>query len=255
MKTTNNRSTTSLPQSDAPEANYRYRRYDEFISTLQSQLDSLPSFYPCRLMISKGQNKTPQLSPYTVKLINNNINNDGDEKQKPKKDDRLTVQYPKGSTYNVKTKYILPITQENQQIIVSPETTDYRRLCIVHTPKDHSFIEIGCDFAFTVGNVDCCKRVGIDKSPSSLEIAKNNFPTLDLEEIDVLTESKEGLMNILDRYEMTCKDKLIVAIDINGNRELEAVVQCLKRVLDIWEPRLVIVKSRSLFRLMIEQGI
>lgn len=252
-------SSPSLPQPSSPDTKYVYRRYDEFSSTLQSQLYSLPPNSECRLLLSKGIDKTPQLSPHTVVLQQKKDEGKGgarvdDCETKDDTNDRMTIIYPKGSTYNVKKKYILPITQENQLIIVSPETTDYRRLCIVQTPKDHSFIEIGCAFAFTVGNVDCSKRLGIDKSPSSLELAKKNFPTLDLEELDVLVESKEGLMNILERYEMNDCGKLIVAIDINGNRELEAVVECLQRILDVWRPRLVIVKSRSLFKLMNDQG-
>ncbi len=162
--------------------------------------------------------------------------------------------YTKGSTYDVKMKNILPITQEKQLIIVAPETKYYRKLCIVQTPHDHSFIEIGCDFALTTGNVDCIKRLGIDKSPTSLEIAHGNFPDLPLEEVDILEESEENLMNLLERYEMNHdRNKLIVGIDINGNREYEAVRDCLQRVLDLWQPRLIIVKSRSMFRVMLEQ--
>jgi hypothetical protein len=249
----------SLPQPESAERSYVYKRYDDFSSTLQSQIHSLTPECPCRLMLSKGINKSPKLSPHTVTLIKDEngakghkdvgVDVDGDE-------ERVTVKYPKGSTYHVKKKYILPLTQENNLIIVSPETTDYRKLCIVQTPKDHSFIEIGCAFGFTVGDVDTCdKRLGIDKSPSSLEIAKKNYPTLDFEEIDVLTEGDDVLLNILDRYGMNDASKLIVGIDINGNRELEAVIQCLQRILDIWQPRLVIVKSRSLFNVMLEQRI
>ncbi|KAL7560770.1 hypothetical protein ACA910_005337 [Epithemia clementina (nom. ined.)] len=39
---------------------------------------------------------------------------------------------------------------------------------------------------------------------------------------------------------------LVVAIDINGNRELEAVQSCLSQVQALWQPRLIIVKSRAL---------
>ena len=231
----------SLPQPDAPDLKYTYTGSDKFTSSLQSQLKTFPPETPVRLMLSKGKNRAAQLSPHTVVLEENE--EDGNEA-----DDRLTVRYAKGSTYKVRTKHILPITKENNLIIVVPETVDYRRLCIVQTPQDHSFIEIGCDFALTVGNVHCCKRLGIDKSPSSLEIAKSNFPTLALEEIDILLENQESLMQLLKRYEMDDTSKLIVGIDINGNRALNAVVDCLKRVLDIWQPRLVIVKSRSLFQ-------
>jgi len=48
--------------------------------------------------------------------------------------------------------------------------------------------------------------------------------------------------------------KLVVAIDINGNRELNAVLQCLDRVLKCWKPKLVIVKSRSLYGKLIDMG-
>ena len=150
-------------------------------------------------------------------------------------------------------KNILPITQQSHLIIVAPETKYYRKLCIVQTPYDHSFIEIGCDFALTTGNVNCVQKLGIDKSPTSLEIAKSNFPDLPLEEVDILEESEENLMNLLERYEITDEDKLIVGIDINGNREYEAVRDCLQRVLDLWHPRLIIVKSRSMFSVLSEQ--
>jgi hypothetical protein len=38
----------------------------------------------------------------------------------------------------------------------------------------------------------------------------------------------------------------IVAIDINGNRELPAVLACLQKVSSLWKPRLILVKSRAL---------
>ncbi len=265
---TNEESTTTilnkirpLPQPKCIGNSYKYCHYDEFSSSLQSQIPTLPPNYPCRLLLSKGKNKAAQLSPHTVSLVVE----DKDQKDRidenegidnhtntcpPLENQRRTVRYPKGSTYGVKTKYILPITQEKKLIIVAPETKYYRKLCIVQTPNDHSFIEIGCDFALTIGNVECTNRIGIDKSPTSLEIAHQNFPDLPLEEIDILEESEESLMNLLERYEINDRDKLIVGIDINGNRGLEAVMDCLQRVIDLWEPRLVIVKARSLFLAM-----
>jgi hypothetical protein len=38
----------------------------------------------------------------------------------------------------------------------------------------------------------------------------------------------------------------VVAIDINGNRELPAVLACLNKVASTWKPRLILVKSRAL---------
>ncbi len=260
-----------LPQpKESPGPLYKYCRHDEFSSALHSQLSCSLSLPPskaplmCRLLLSKGKNKRAQLSPHIVTLIKgggvDKLERTEDTQTKKKgegsDDDRLLVRYPKGSTYNVKRNKLLPITQDDHLIIVAPETSDYRRLCIVQTPKDHSFVEIGCDFALTVGNVNATDRkLGIDKSSSSLEVARKNFPTLDLEEVDFLTESRENLMNMLERYKMNDCNKLIVGIDINGNRQLDAVVQCLQRVLDIWQPRLVVVKSRALFRVLLEQGL
>jgi hypothetical protein len=39
----------------------------------------------------------------------------------------------------------------------------------------------------------------------------------------------------------------VVAIDINGTRPLPAVQTCLALVVQTWQPRLVIVKSRELY--------
>lgn len=40
---------------------------------------------------------------------------------------------------------------------------------------------------------------------------------------------------------------LVVAIDINGNRELQAVQKCIQIVIQEWKPRLIFVKSRALY--------
>jgi hypothetical protein len=36
-------------------------------------------------------------------------------------------------------------------------------------------------------------------------------------------------------------------MDINGTRELPAVLECLQAVWKLWRPRLVIIKSRALY--------
>lgn len=72
---------------------------------------------------------------------------------------------------------------------------------------------------------------------------------------DALTENGSIKLRAL------CKDKLVggyptvVAIDINGNREIPAVLKCIDNIMnpgndgdDNWElPRLIIVKSRLLY--------
>ena len=82
-------------------------------------------------------------------------------------------------------------------VVVTPETPEYRRACVVHTCVGESFLEIGCDFGPTVDRVQkaltevgAVPRVagdnvmrpttardgriaclGIDKSPESINIA------------------------------------------------------------------------------------
>jgi hypothetical protein len=142
------------------------------------------------------------------------------------------------------------------------------------------FIEIGSDFGFNIGMIPIPdgNKIGIDKSETSNLIAKNNYDRIDFMTVDVLLKSQEWfqeLFNIIrnkfqnhqqdnnniSNKEQLCEDELlikshlVVAIDINGNREIEAVVECLKRVMNWWSPKLIIVKSRSLYKYMQEKGI
>ncbi len=109
-------SNKSLPQPRCGESSYTYRKWDEFSSSLQSQLPTLPPDTPCRLLLSKGKNKAAQLSPYTVSLLKvkeeeeQQQNDDDDAGMNDKKEknesnnsptvkynenERLTVRYPK----------------------------------------------------------------------------------------------------------------------------------------------------------------
>jgi hypothetical protein len=47
--------------------------------------------------------------------------------------------------------------------------------------------------------------------------------------------------------ETDTNSSLVVAIDINGNQELEAVQKCIEIVIDKWKPRLIVVKFRALY--------
>ena len=48
-------------------------------------------------------------------------------------------------------------------------------------------------------------------------------------------------------------ERLVVAIDINGNRDLPAVIKCIQLVM-AWSPRLIVVKSRALHAKMVNEG-
>lgn len=159
--------------------------------------------------------------------------------------DRIRVQYPKGSTYGCHPCHLRPVLEHvHHLVLVTPETPYYRRCCMIHTLPDESFLEIGCDFAITTDKVyqtGSKNRLvwGLDKSEESIRIARQRYPHLALIQWDVLeTQSWPN--------ELHDAQPSVIAVDINGNRELEAVQQCLKRLFQQFRPRLVIVKSRAL---------
>ena len=98
--------------------------------------------------------------------------------------------------------------------------------------------------------------LGVDKSPESIEIAVERYPQTLFSVEDALSDEGTAKMRAL------CKQKLIgaypnvVAIDINGNRLLDHVLECIKQLMnpgedvvlgEDWDlPRLIIVKSRFL---------
>ena len=135
----------------------------------------------------------------------------------------------------------MPVLENVRQLIlVTSETKDYRRTAIVQTCEDDNFVEIGCDFGILVDSVDCKSRLGIDKSEKSIKVAKERYPNRDF-----------LLGDVFDGVDISPKQPLVVAIDINGNRELPAVEKCIQLALDLWSPRLVIVKSRELYAKML----
>ncbi|MGK3759072.1 MAG: hypothetical protein ACI8RD_011389 [Bacillariaceae sp.] len=269
--------------NDKNQNKYTYHRHEKLTSKLQSEsnLKKLLPSSPCRFLLSKGKDgRKTKLSKDTVSVVQNNKDdNEGhDDKDDSDSADRIMIKYPKsGSTYKIRKEYLLPIIQDDNQIIVSPETDIYRKLCWIHTNQTNdNFIEIGCDFGFTSGNVICKNKLGIDKSKTSIDIAQKNYPTDQFLEIDVLEITLKEMEDILIQYQLQQQQdndnnddddddtssspnnnehgRLVVAIDINGNRELNAVIQCLDRVLKCWKPKLVIVKSRSLYSKLIDMG-
>jgi hypothetical protein len=87
--------------------------------------------------------------------------------------------------------------------------------------------------------------VGIDKSVVSIREAKERYPDLCKSFFvwDVLAEPVKPAEMLISHSQPPD----VVAMDINGNRELLAVLECLQAVWKLWRPRLIIVKSRSLY--------
>ena len=107
-----------------------------------------------------------------------------------------------------------------------------------------------------VDRVDAKSSLGIDKSEESIRIARERYPHQKFLLRDVFEEDNDDVLqglrqdgddNIgLDHGENGLVRNLVVAIDINGNRELPAVLRCIQLVLDSWSPRMIMVKSRAL---------
>jgi hypothetical protein len=166
---------------------------------------------------------------------------------------KVCIQYPKGSTYTIANNHILHILdkQYTHLVIVYPETPQYRRSCVVNTLSDEVFVEIGCGLGLNTERVYrmSTERVfGIDKSESVIGAARELYPHLTLSHWDVLKDAHE----MPDELHGIKVD--VLAVDINGTRGLDAVLECLQIALDLWQPRLVIVKSRTLHALLVETG-
>jgi len=176
-------------------------------------------------------------------------------------DDRILVQYPAGSTYRVRRDMLVPIlatSNESNLVLAYLETNDYRRACVTHTGIDEHFLEIGCAQGVTCHRVQQTGSsgsssnsnnttatrtvVGLDKSESPIATARERYPNCQFHTVDILSSS-----NFTTFTNLLAAPPDVVALDVNGNRELEAVLQCLEVVLRQWQPRLVLVKSRALF--------
>lgn len=268
---------TSLPQprpihgdGEGLEASqrFRYLRHEE-IEPAFFPGSALPEGTLCWVLMSKGKNKSPQLYERARVLPASptpgldgcggaeNANDasgppsDDAKERRDGPDDRVPVRYPFGSTYRVRRSNLVPVLEEARGLVlVAAETVDYRRVAVVHTrPSDH-FLEVGCDFGTLVDSVDALTSLGVDKSEESVGIARERYPQRDFLLGDVFEDSDLGRIHGI----MATRQPLVVAIDINGNRELPAVLKCIQLVMDSWSPRLVVVKSRELHAKLMQES-
>jgi hypothetical protein len=81
------------------------------------------------------------------------------------------------------------------------------------------------------------------------------FPDCCFSVEDALTDEGTVRLRSLCKNKLICGYPCVVAIDINGNREIPAVLQCIRYVMNpgkdgdlSWKlPQLIIVKSRLLY--------
>jgi len=242
-------------EGEGPTKPYRYVRYENAEGTFfpgtnrATSGDDLPPDTLVWVLLSKGKRKVPKLHK-RARVCDGVADGDG----------RILVRYPDRSTYRVRRKHLVPVMEyQTREILVASETNDYRRMSIVHTRREDHFIEIGCDFGILVDRVDAKSSLGIDKSEESIRIARERYPDQKFLLRDVFEEDNDDLLQALrqddaddlDHGEDDLVHNLVVSIDINGNRELPAVLRCIQLVLDSWSPRLLMVKSRALHASMV----
>ena len=192
---------------------------------------------------------------------------------------RILVRYPKGSTYQVNRSNLIPVLEPptNGIVLIMAETPDYRRAAVVHTCLGDSFLEIGCDYGACVNRVQRTLEdfgsvpqdpqdgpvqlpplddgrvwcLGVDKSTESIDIATKQFPRCKFSVEDALTAVGIAKLQGLCARSLQKRHPSVVAIDINGNREIPAVLQLVDNIMNPgsneWVlPSLILVKSRLL---------
>jgi hypothetical protein len=249
---------------------YEYILYEDIE---QRFLERLKPGTLCWVLKSKGQQQPAEL--FLRARVVTDDQDDGPER-------RILVRYPRGSTYSVKRVNLIPVLEPprvESLVIVMAETPDYRRAAVIHTCIGDSFLEIGCDFGPTVDRVQralaeslgvpldpnddpvllpACQKgrvwcLGIDKGPESIEVATKRYPSCTFSLEDALTERGMKQLCELCETRLECKSPSVVALDIGGNREIPAVLQCLYNIMnppsETWvTPRLILVKSRFLHK-------
>ena len=311
--------TDGLPQPNGKESccdQYEYLLYEDW----QGRLFGEERFKPNTavwVLTSKGKQSMRGELFLRARVVSDDEEVVGSDNDGSTESRRVLVRYPKGSTYRVKASMLIPVMERGvhtkRTVLVMAETPEYRRSAVVHTCIGDSFLEIGCDFGPTIDRVqkaledvngaplsptdppvtlpkpDVNKHwcIGIDKSSTSINIANERYPHCRFSLEDAL--ELEGVK----QYRRLCRSELqntfpaVIAIDINGNREVPAVLQCLQLVMEThedldesedvnvevevevdetekkgvttklgWElPRLILVKSRLLHRAFQEQRI
>ena len=172
-------------------------------------------------------------------------------------------------------------------VVLVPETNVYRRVARVHTTPDDSFLEVGCDYGITVdkiqksladagdvprvwpapedgggddsssggagtqpgsGRRSSC--LGVDRSQESIDIANERYPDCLFSLVNVLRPDEMSSLRALCEKSLANSSPSVVCVDVNGNREIDGVLDVLRMVVDErWrrQPRLIIVKSRFLY--------
>lgn len=152
---------------------------------------------------------------------------------------KFKVEFKDKTTYHVKPNRLIRI-EDPGTILVVRETNDYRRIAKTQVCPSDYVMEIGSDFGYTTNFISQTTKnvIGIDKSQQQIIFSKKEYPHIEFILMDVLEEQ--------DEFENLHKCNKVF-VDINGNRELEAVQKVVELVKRVMKPELIVVKARSYF--------
>ncbi|KAL7551703.1 hypothetical protein ACHAWF_014892 [Thalassiosira exigua] len=92
--------------------------------------------------------------------------------------------------------------------------------------------------------------LGIDKSKESIDTAEQRYTKCRFSLGDVLAPGGMSAVGALCETSLMGSSPSVVCVDVNGNREIEGVLECVRAVMDErWKrlPRMIVVKSRFLY--------
>ena len=144
---------------------------------------------------------------------------------------------------------------------VTYDTTAFRTACDFVEEGRDVVIEIGCSYGKATkllsANAGASSVLGVDTSKEALEAAKVRNPDVEFLHCDVLatpnTLTNKLVELLAKKAELDIPCELVVYVDIGGNRELEALAALLPWVASLRkQPRLIVVKSQSLYNNVIE---
>eukprot|EP00164_Ancoracysta_twista_P013375 GFYU01021328.1.p1 GENE.GFYU01021328.1~~GFYU01021328.1.p1 ORF type:complete len:288 (-),score=73.93 GFYU01021328.1:162-1025(-) len=168
---------------------------------------------------------------------------------------RCRIRYENdGSLYHIRPTQMMKIENiERKCIIVTEDTEAYRKVSKLQAHADDGFLEVGSSFGkATVQVHEVCKNiVGIDISQDHLDQARESYPDIQFEHLNLFDELGAH-RKIAKMHRRLNFNK--VMIDINGNRMMKAVVEAVHVCNQLINPGLIIVKSVELFAVLQQQA-
>jgi hypothetical protein len=159
----------------------------------------------------------------------------------------------------------------SDRFFVCPTTDLFRKLASCGdelNDEDCRIIEIGCCTGKTTkklltnNNVSPLNVLALDVSNQFIQECRENFPpALQLEKINVLLEWPRFEELVSQKWTSLMDDvdtlKLVVFVDIGGNREIESLLAVLQALVEskVLNPVSIIVKSQALYDYGVENGL